>query len=348
MKKFALILIASILALSLVACANGETDNGEGGNVEDYMQSSHQQKIYANDGKTILGTLSFEDGIGDTAIISDYVGVHTAHIVTIPANVGPAEAERKVTAIGKEAFYYCTSIKTVVIPEGVTYIGDYAFAGCTGLESIIIPASVTSIGKGAFNGCSSLAEIKFADGSQLLSIGDYAFNDCITLGLKKGADDTTEVVSIELPEGLLTIGKEAFRDCVAMTSFKTPASLKSIGDMAFYNCEGFNQENAKLDLSASVNITITYEPKIDEVTGEELKDEVTGETIEDEIIAIGEFVFGNIDVNNIGVPNDPTTGVAKYVAALKEPGDVVIPDEEESSEESSEESTEEFIGDIEG
>ena len=294
MKKFALILIASILAISLVACANEDVEDDNSGSVSDYLQSSHEHKIYDDDGKTVLGTLTFEDGVGDTAIISDYVGVHTGHVVTIPTTVGPAEAERKVTAIGKEAFYYCTSITSVVIPEGVTSIGDYAFAGCTGLQTIIITASVTSIGKGAFNGCSSLTTIKFAEGSKLTSIADYAFDKC------------TSLTSITLPEGLETIGTVAFRDCSALTSVVTPSSLKSIGDMAFFNCQGLNKAGA-LDLSASVNVTVTIETVVDEATGDET---------EVEIIAIGEFAFGGINKNYIKVPADPNTGVAKYVAAM--------------------------------
>lgn len=322
MKKFALILLAAILALSLVACAGDEVEDDNSGSVSDYMQSSHEHKIETTDengNKIVLGTLTFEDGIGDTAIISDYVGTHKAHEITVPETVGPKDSERKVVAIGKEAFYYCTALTSVIIPEGVTSIGDYAFAGCTGLKSITIPASVESIGKGAFTGCTALEEIKFADGSKLTSIADYAFDKC------------TALASINLPEGLESIGTVAFRDCSALTSVKTPASLKSIGDMAFYNCEGLNADGA-LDLSASTNITVTVETIVDETTGE---------TTEVEYIAIGEFAFGNINKYYIKVPADAASGVAKYVAAMNEPGEVEEPEDE--TEESTEESTEEII-----
>ena len=56
----------------------------------------------------------------------------------------------KVTSIGKEAFYHCSSLTSVTIPEGVTSIGDGAFEYC-GLTSVTIPSSVTSIGSGAFS-----------------------------------------------------------------------------------------------------------------------------------------------------------------------------------------------------
>ena len=55
--------------------------------------------------------------------------------------------------------YYSDYSGTVVIPEFVTYkdksysvtsIGNYAFWGCSGLTSVTIPNSVTGIGIGAF------------------------------------------------------------------------------------------------------------------------------------------------------------------------------------------------------
>lgn len=55
-----------------------------------------------------------------------------------------------VTGIGNGAFYECTSLTSVTIPNGVTSIGEYAFAGCTGLKSVSIPGSVEEIKQYAF------------------------------------------------------------------------------------------------------------------------------------------------------------------------------------------------------
>ena len=60
--------------------------------------------------------------------------------------------------IGPSAFYGCSSLTSVTIPNSVTSIGDDAFYGCSGLTEVTIPNSVTSIGEEAFDNC-SLKEI---------------------------------------------------------------------------------------------------------------------------------------------------------------------------------------------
>jgi hypothetical protein len=67
--------------------------------------------------------------------------------ITIPSSV---------TSIGKRAFMYCGSLKSIAIPSSVTSIGESAFDGCSSLTSITIPSSVTSIGEWAFCDCSGL------------------------------------------------------------------------------------------------------------------------------------------------------------------------------------------------
>jgi hypothetical protein len=54
-----------------------------------------------------------------------------------------------------------TSIKKVIIKDGVTTVGNYAFYNCSGLTSVTIPDSVTSIGQYAFYNCSSLTSVYF-------------------------------------------------------------------------------------------------------------------------------------------------------------------------------------------
>ena len=93
-------------------------------------------------------------------------------------NVTGAEFGLSCTSIGKNAFYYCESLKKVTIGNGVKYIGEWAFAD-TSLTSITIPDNVTSIYSYAFNYCTSLTDITI--GKRVNNISDYSFEHCYNL-----------------------------------------------------------------------------------------------------------------------------------------------------------------------
>ena len=89
---------------------------------------------------------------------------------------GTYSIKEGVRIICDEAFYYCTSLSSLVIPNSVTSIGDSAFCGCRSLTDIVIPDSVTSIGNCAFDGCESLTDIVIPN--SVTRIGSCAFRDC--------------------------------------------------------------------------------------------------------------------------------------------------------------------------
>lgn len=84
-----------------------------------------------------------------TAEITGYIG--NGGNIVIPDTVGG----KSVTSIGEKAFYNCTSLESVILPDSLTRIGHYAFSHCKNLKSVSIPDNTKFIGGYAFCGCSA-------------------------------------------------------------------------------------------------------------------------------------------------------------------------------------------------
>jgi len=153
-----------------------------------------------------------------------YSGYENVESISIPDFVYHNNIRYYVRSIGDWAFYSCSGLTSIEIPNSVTSIGSSAFEGCSGLTSIEIPNSVTSIGNYAFHGCSGLTNVEIPN--SVTSIGNYAFDGCSGL------------TSIEIPNSVTSIGNSAFGGCSGLTSIEIPNSVTSIGDWAFYNCSG--------------------------------------------------------------------------------------------------------------
>ena len=80
-------------------------------------------------------------------------GTQYAGCVTIPENVTYDGVTYNVTAIGENAFYGCTSLEGVVIPENILTIGNSAFSGCTSLIAVVAQsATPATVGENVFQG----------------------------------------------------------------------------------------------------------------------------------------------------------------------------------------------------
>ena len=156
--------------------------------------------------------------------------------------------ENGVTSINAYAFYQFYLLDSIQIPNSVDRISSYAFRYCTSLSSITIPDSVTSIKTGAFFNCTSLASVKLP--GSLKTIEANTFSNC------------TALESIELPDGLTEIYDMAFRNCSKLSSVTIPASVTKIGHSAFSGCALTSvtvSRNCKVHESAfDKGVTINY------------------------------------------------------------------------------------------
>ena len=119
--------------------------------------------------------------------------------------------------IGESAFENCSSLRNVNLPEGVSVLLPRAFKHCKNLAEVSLPTALTGIGKEAFEGC-ALTSIDLPQ--TLGTLGERAFKGC------KG------LTSAVVPDACTMLGKEAFRDCVSLASIDLGNGVISIGENA--------------------------------------------------------------------------------------------------------------------
>ena len=203
----------------------------------------------------------------------------------------------EVTSIGLDAFYNCSLLTSVTIPDSVTEIGDYAFYGCSGMTEITIPSSVTYIGTSSFEDCGGKANIncEIDDGSS------YSYG-------KFYRAKFTEVV---IGNNVTSIGDYAFYWCTSLTSVNIPDSVTEIGEHAFYDCTSLKEVYYTGDLSAWCKIDFSNSWSNPMVDGAKLYlngVELTEATIPSNVTEIKDCTFSScISLTSVTIPDSVTS-----------------------------------------
>ena len=222
---------------------------------------------------------------------NEYSKEYSGELV-IPVTVIYNAKTYSVISIGNYAFYNCSGLTNIEIPNSVTTIGEKGFYGCRGLTSVTIGNSVRSIGEEAFLECTGLISIEIPN--SVTSIGYGAFNNCRGL------------TSVTIGNSVTSIGGYAFQGCYGLTSIEIPNSVTSIGNYAFYYCRGLtsivvDEGNSVYDSREGCNAIIE--------TATNTLIQGSGNTIiPNSVTSIGNRAFkGCSSLKSIEIPNSVTT-----------------------------------------
>ena len=242
-----------------------------------------------------------------------------------------------ITKIDSNAIVSCTSLTSVVIPNGVKII-DGGFSYCSSLTSITIPNSVSVITPHAFYGCTQLSNIFvssdnnvfFSDIDGVLTNKDkteiiiypegksqqqYTIPNSVTLIGATAFRGNTSLSSVTIPSSVTVIDRYAFSDCTELKSIIIPNSVTLIGAGVFSGCTSLTSitipngvtriyENTFIACTSLTSITIPNSVTIIDNNAFNHCTSLTSITIPNSVTAIRNYAFSHcISLTSITIPN---------------------------------------------
>lgn len=223
---------------------------------------------------------NLDDFVIENGILKKYIG-----------SGGDVEIPEGITEIGFNAFNKVQDLESVILPSGLLTIGRFAFDRCNNLSNIAFPDGLLEIGEAAFSGCGKLQKMYLPASLEKISYDAFPVDGYVSLfrssiaeledievdpqnkyfcsvdGVLYNKDKTVlikmppnyAVQKFSVPEGTITIGADAFKNCenlqeiifpsslkvidsgafenVPLQSIHIPANVMEIGDSAFYRCK---------------------------------------------------------------------------------------------------------------
>ncbi len=240
MKRLFLFVILFLIVTLIVASCTPGNNPGEstapssdpaGGTSEPPATEPEGDREVTVDGCTYLIS-------GSEASLVSYKG--NAKTLSIPSSVEGA----KTVSLSGMAFAYDKTLESVTIPGTVKELPDLLFLNCSSLRSVVLEEGIEVIGLGCFNNCPSLESVTLPN--TLKEIGEVAFLGCTSLRLNTVPSSVTAIgykafsqsgiESFSVPAGCLEMGGGLFTDCPNLVSVEILPEIKTLPDMFFAQC----------------------------------------------------------------------------------------------------------------
>ena len=197
-----------------------------------------------------IGDLTFtvltEDGNSGTVSVKA-TSTEISGKVIIPESVSNNGIVYTVTEIADQAFWKCSAMTSVKIPESITYVGSLGFKECTSLDSLVfpnddmkfsywyvcqgctnltyvrLPEHLTRLSYFMFAECENLESIRIPE--SCVSFPDYTFFRCYKLK------------EVNIPYGVPSLGMADFYECYELEHLDIPPTVTSIGKQTFTRCK---------------------------------------------------------------------------------------------------------------